>query len=260
MTARNVFRKLPVLLLILTLASCYQQRRLVNGKNHLKPADWAGTYEGRLRGMGDSSVATRIALKDDGTYTRTSARTNGLSKPYTEAGNAVWDQAKGLVVLQPANSSLNVPYRINKKGLIMMHLGTGDRLREERPEYTLYKVTAAQAANPTEHYWSLTMLNGRAIATDLPGKRPHVLFHRATGKTNGNGGCNNFSGTFELLSGNRLKISPLASTRMACGANQVETEFLKTLEGITRYQVANDTLTLARDGKTVAVFEAVWMN
>ncbi len=242
---------------VLLLSSCYQQRRLVNGMNNLKPEDWAGIYTGKLPCADCPGVDTRIVFNNDGTFVRTSRKPGGESEPYTTAGKSWWDQDKGLIILQDEASALTVPYRMNKKGLIMMHLGTGARPREERPEYTLVKEADK---NPTEHYWSLVELNGKAVANNMPDGRPHILFHGSTGKTDGSGGCNTFSGNFTLRPGNKITVSPLAATRKACPPGGVENDFFRTIEGSSTYEVKDDKMTLWRSGKPIARFEAIWMH
>lgn len=240
----------------LLLGSCYQQRRMVNGMNNLSPADWAGTYEGKLPCPDCSGIDTRIVFNNDGSFVRASSQPGSDGKPYRTIGTSRWNQDQGLIILQDSGSSLTVPYRMNKKGLIMMHLGTGARPRPERSEYTLVK---RNGENPTEHYWSLVELKGEAVASGAPDGKPHILFHGSTGKTEGSGGCNRFSGTFELRPGSKIFLSPLAATRMACPGN-TEATFFKTMEGTSSYEVKNDKMTLSREGKVIARFEAVWMN
>lgn len=240
----------------LVLSSCYQQRRMVNGMNNLAPADWAGTYEGKLPCTDCPGIDTRILFNNDGSFTRISRKPGDSSKPYRTVGQSSWDQEKGLIILRDSGSSLTVPYRMNKKGLIMMHLGTGARPRPERSEYTLMKTNSG---NPTEHYWSLVELNGNPVSPNMPDGKPHILFHGSTGKADGSGGCNRFSGNFELRSPSQILISALASTRKACPPGGVENEFFKTIEGISNYEVGDDKMTLRRDGKVIARFEAIWM-
>ncbi len=239
----------------LLLGSCYQQRRMVNGMNHLKPTDWAGTYEGKLPCADCPGIDTRLVFNNDGTYSRSSQKPGSGNQPYKTSGQAAWDQKHGLIILQDSGSAIRVPYRMNKKGLIMMHLGTGARPREERAEYTLFK---KDTQDPTEHYWSLVELNGKSVSGNLPDGKPHILFHGHNGTTDGSGGCNRFSGKFELLSGNQISVSALAATRMAC-AGGVENDFFKTMEGVSSYEVKDDKMTLRRNGKIIARFEAVWM-
>lgn len=64
-----------------------------------------------------------------------------------------------------------------------------------------------------------------------------------TDRASGNGGCNQFNGAY-TANDDKLKISPLASTRMACAgpAMSQETWYLQSLQTATRYEI--DGLTL----------------
>lgn len=59
---------------------------------------------------------------------------------------------------------------------------------------------------------------------------PFVKFG-ANGEMNGNGGCNNFGGSYEL-NGERLIIGPIMSTKKACMGDVMkqETEFFRALQ------------------------------
>ncbi len=224
--------------------------------NNLKPEDWAGTYAGKIPCNGCPAISTRIVFSNDGLYTRTSRSAAMPDNPYTVPGKSFWDQKQGLIIVQDSGSTLSVPYRMTKAGLIMMEVGTGERPRSERAEYTLQKVSAE---DPTEHYWSLVELNGKPLKTNSGKEKPHLLLHNSTGKADGSGGCNRFNGSFEMRPNSTLFLSPLAATKMTCPGMNTETAFFRTIEGTTIYEVKKDRMTLRRDGKTVAVFEAVWL-
>lgn len=71
----------------------------------------------------------------------------------------------------------------------------------------------------------------------------------------GNTGCNQFSGTF-VQSDGKLKISPLATTRMACKPDIMKKEykFLTALANTAEVEVSETTLTLKNAaGKTLTV-------
>ena len=54
----------------------------------------------------------------------------------------------------------------------------------------------------------------------------------------GNGGCNNFFGTYDL-NGTRLKVGPIASTKRACPELDQEREFLTALQKATRIEATH---------------------
>lgn len=103
--------------------------------------------------------------------------------------------------------------------------------------------------------WTLAEMEGRNFSAD----KPNIEFNRDTKRVSGSGGCNRFSGTFEV-NGSLLKFSPIASTKMACrdgDRQRVETTFLNLLQKTTRFEVEGNKLRLyagdAGDG-SVLVF------
>ena len=99
--------------------------------------------------------------------------------------------------------------------------------------------------------WTLTEMEGRNFSDD----KPNIEFNRDTKRVSGSGGCNRLSGGFEI-NGSRLKFSPIASTKMACLANdvqRVEGSFLDLLQKTTRFEIDGNKLRLyAGDGGTAA--------
>ena len=93
---------------------------------------------------------------------------------------------------------------------------------------------AKPEANLVGTEWRLADLGGAGI---IDNSQASLAFPEA-GRVAGNGSCNRFTGSV-TISGETMKISPLASTRMACmseaGSNQ-EMKYLKALEGATRYE------------------------
>jgi putative lipoprotein len=64
------------------------------------------------------------------------------------------------------------------------------------------------------------------------------------GRITGYGGCNRFFGGY-TVSGNHIKIGPLASTRKGCpGLINVETAFFATLEAASSFEQTDTTLIL----------------
>jgi len=70
-----------------------------------------------------------------------------------------------------------------------------------------------------------------------------------TGKAAGNGSCNQFAGSVEI-GGSTIKFGPLATTRMMCEgeASRQESEYLKAVEGVRRFEVKEGKLDLFGDG------------
>lgn len=90
--------------------------------------------------------------------------------------------------------------------------------------------------------WKLTEVNGTPVKTS----KPYIEFDRDAKRFSGDGGCNRIAGSF-AISGMNIKFSHGISTRLACIDNeiqQLETEFLKGLDAVTRFEIQGDTLRL----------------
>jgi heat shock protein HslJ len=92
-------------------------------------------------------------------------------------------------------------------------------------------------------------------ASALPSKARMFVQFKPDGLITGNGGCNRFFGPYSI-SGNTIKIGPLASTRKGCpGLIQVETAFFATLEAATTFERDETKLVLFNEaGVEVAAF------
>lgn len=106
----------------------------------------------------------------------------------------------------------------------------------------------------TGRVWVLATLAGKA---PLRGTDVTAAF-TATGRVSGSAGCNRYSGTYKA-SGTTLRISPLATTQMACARPIAvqERAFLRALSAARSFAVSGVTLTLrSANGRPLATFRA----
>jgi heat shock protein HslJ len=95
--------------------------------------------------------------------------------------------------------------------------------------------------------WNLAELKGTAVKSG----NAHLLFYPGKLSTvSGNAGCNNLKGSFELREGGKIKFSPMATTRKACGENTREAEFLEVLGNADGWMILNNQL-LLKNGETI---------
>jgi heat shock protein HslJ len=100
--------------------------------------------------------------------------------------------------------------------------------------------------------WILAELNGVAVTTD----NPYIRFEGAAKMWSANGGCNKVAGRYEM-DGTNLTILSSASTRLACvdtEAQQLETDFLKLLAQVTRFELEDNSLRLYDCSTLLLVF------
>ena len=100
--------------------------------------------------------------------------------------------------------------------------------------------------------WALTGIGDQGLSAG----KPYIEFDDQQRRVSGDGGCNRFSGGFEL-NGTSLKLSRLMSTKRAClapEANRLETSFLQALEQTTRFEVRGNTLRLYAGDRQLLAF------
>lgn len=108
--------------------------------------------------------------------------------------------------------------------------------------------------------WKLVALAG---FDSLPALRKDawIQFTLQDNRFRGNAGCNSINGSYTLKEGNQLAIGTLAMTRMACPDTMLKVEQATTeaLGNFNGYTIHGDTLTLLKDGKMLARFEALYL-
>ncbi|MFQ3667164.1 MAG: META domain-containing protein [Sphingomonadaceae bacterium] len=94
--------------------------------------------------------------------------------------------------------------------------------------------------------WTIFEVEGEAVSG--------VTMAFAEGRIAGRSACNRYTGVPGFSGANGLSVPRAASTMMACPEPQMQTEqkFLKALEQVARWSVADGTLTLsAADGSVL---------
>ena len=102
-------------------------------------------------------------------------------------------------------------------------------------------------------HWILVSIDG----ADIPktAREAYIVFDEAKQSACGSSGCNRMTGMFSI-EGGKLKIGPMAGTRMACDPEsmQVENAFYKVLGEVDGYAVKGNTLLLKKGNMVVASF------
>jgi heat shock protein HslJ len=96
-----------------------------------------------------------------------------------------------------------------------------------------------QPVNLTGTQWTLEEFGGKPV---IEHSKATLAFLQA-GRVSGNGSCNRFMGPAEMT-GDKIKLGPLAGTKMMCdpGASDQETAYLKALESAQRFEVKDGKL------------------
>jgi heat shock protein HslJ len=116
---------------------------------------------------------------------------------------------------------------------------------------------AAATASLENTYWKLMPLGDAPLLVSPDRPEPHLILNSINQRASGSGGCNRFSGTYQL-NGDRLKLGAMTATLMAC-ADGMETErsFLNALGRARRWKITGQRLDLLDNaGNVIARFEA----
>jgi heat shock protein HslJ len=107
----------------------------------------------------------------------------------------------------------------------------------------------AMSADLAGGHWRPSSISLERLAPETP---VYVAFSD-DGKVTGFGGCNRFFGGY-TVSGNSIKIGPLASTRKGCPDTlNLEIEFFKALQGAETFEQTDAALVLiGPDGAKLA--------
>jgi len=146
----------------------------------------------------------------------------------------------GSTIVLKADSDYYKKYPQDRNKVWMNHfpgpyLFLAEKLNE--PTMTGNRMTDSKLAGS----WELTYISGIRIAFEglYPDRKPWISIDADSSKLNGNTSCNIFSGKFKST-GNKINFTgPLAMTMMAC-PGEGESVFVKTLEKITAYSIADD--------------------
>jgi len=107
-------------------------------------------------------------------------------------------------------------------------------------------------------YWKLVRLNGAPVRVAPRQREPYLVLGQAEQRVTGDGGCNRFTGSFEL-DGDKLRFRGMAGTMMACldGMEQ-EAYFMQALQKVERYRLSGSHLEMLDASAAVLTrFEAV---
>jgi copper homeostasis protein (lipoprotein) len=133
-------------------------------------------------------------------------------------------------------------------------------------------VTAVLMTNATAKFWPGESCGARGVTHDLEGSRwvlvrvgersitpaegqaePYIALQSATKQVVGHTGCNRLSGGY-TITGEVLKLSEVATTRMACPAQEIENALLSGLEATAKWQLMDNQLVLL-DGKGTPILQ-----
>ena len=206
--------------------------------------DWDGIYYGVLPCADCPGIQTTLYLNKDLSF---KLREKYLGKPNSAqeyTGKFSWNSAGNTITLMGLQSNTRpVSFFVGENTVTQLDIKGNKISGELADRYVLSK----DAYAIQEKYWKLTELYGKPVIMDSTFRRePHVIFKNTDNRFNGHGGCNGFSGTYELRSGNSISLSNAVATRMACPNMEIETQFLQALQAADNFEVVGDQLVLIK--------------
>jgi heat shock protein HslJ len=219
--------------------------------------DWAGAHEGTLPCADCPGISTRVELFLDQTYVMSMKYQDRDVAPRTSRGTFQWDAEGRSIELQDSSWR----FQVREGGLALLDREGQPIAGTLAPNYVLKKVdgpspastasTASLTEAPTS--WQLVELFGVAAgAPDASRQAPGIQFDPQAGRVSGYSGCNQFTGSYSVEAGNRLRLSQLASTRRACMGANIEPEYLRALNSVDRFEVRGGELLLKQADDAIA--------
>ncbi len=121
----------------------------------------------------------------------------------------------------------------------------------------LQRVPARSAAPTmalTGTQWTLTELDGEAVAADAAAQPPTLQLTAEDGRAGGFAGCNRYTGSYALTGEDGLQLGQMASTRKACPTGMaLEQHFLTTLAAVRSWRIEEGRWLLLLDDQHRAV-------
>lgn len=99
--------------------------------------------------------------------------------------------------------------------------------------------------------WELISVEGNAVTTSTA----FMQFNPAEKRVSGKGGCNGFGGTYATTD-DKISMTGIISTKMACNNLDTENAFFRVLEKTDRYTIKEDILSLYQGETLLATLKA----
>ncbi len=221
--------------------------------------NWKGVYRGMMPCDDCEGIQTEIVLTKNNTYELAKRHEGKSAEILVEKGSFRWSMDGNKITFYSANNTTEyVNYLISENQLLKLD-NNGNKIADEYTEMYVYKKKGFDD-RITEKYWQLIELNGKKVEPTKNIQQLYFMLKLKDSKVNGYGGCNRFSGHFELIDGNRIVFTKMLNTLIACKNSEQEGAFLKVFETAINYTIQNDTLSFAKTRMpSMAKFKAIYM-
>ncbi len=234
----------------------YAAKMAHSSKNSL---DWKGVYRGMMPCEDCEGIQTEIILSKNNTYEMAKRHEGKSTEISIEKGSFRWSAEGNKITFYSANNTTEYAnYLVGENQLVKLD-NNGDKIIDEYSGMYVFKKKGFDD-RITEKYWQLIELNGKVVEPTKSIQQLNFMLKLKDSRVYGYGGCNRFSGHFELLDGNRILFTKMLNTLIGCKNAEQEQAFLKVFELIDHYTIKNDTLSLAKARMaSMAKFKAIYM-
>lgn len=217
--------------------------------------DWNGTYQGTLPCADCEGIATALTLNNNLTFTYQSKYLGKSDSIFVSTGSFRWNDKGSDITLSIDDGSVK-QFKVGENQLFMLDQ-EGNRITGDLADKYILKKDQVEI---TEKYWKLVELNGQPVTTKEGNREAFLILKTENNRVHGNGSCNTFNGGYELMEGNRIKFTRMATTLMACIDMKTEQEFMNVLETADNYNLTETTLVLNKARMApLARFEVVYL-
>jgi heat shock protein HslJ len=170
------------------------------------------------------------------------------------SGTFQWNTS-GRTISLSGLSERSIPstYQVGEDKLIQLDMNGNVITGDLASKYELIKVNELLV----DVKWKLIEIKDVDLSTKNfePEREPFIMFHTDGNRISGNGGCNNFFGTYQAGPGAGLRFSGVASTRMFCFDMAVEDQMNKIFQLVDNYMLNDNDLVLSQGETALAQFK-----
>ncbi|NCO73960.1 MAG: META domain-containing protein [Cyanobacteria bacterium] len=215
------------------------------GDTSANSLDWNGVYQGIIPCASCEGIKTTLTLNEDLSYVLSTQYLGKSEEVFEVKGTFKWNKEGNTITLDGVKDAPN-QFFVGENTLIQLDI-SGNRISGDLAEkYMLNKVNNPEVSIGNTR-WELVEIMGKPVMKSETQKQAiFITFDTQKNRVNGFSGCNNFMGGFEIKEGNRITLTQMASTMMACENMEMEMTFLQTLQQVDNYAMKDNVLSLNR--------------
>jgi copper homeostasis protein (lipoprotein) len=229
--------------------SSSESASVVDMHNSANSLNWEGKYKGIVPCADCEGIKTELSIFQNQSYSMAIQYLGKSDETFKYKGEFTWNEDGNTITLGGLEFAAS-KYLVGEDVLIQLDMQGNRILGEMANQYFLRK---SEQAN-TPQNWRLIELYSNSVGNN----EIFFTYNVNENTISGFGGCNNFTGKYELKDDGKVTISPLAATKKACLDKQIsalENDFFKMFEKVESFESNNVSLSLIDNtGKVIAYF------